>query len=106
MKITKKNVVKFTTVLVEGVEIGQIKLNVDVQIISYEDGSKADIEILDYEDMTYMSLKVENQDELLKFHRTLGINLDQEINKKVKATFNEKVINDITNSTARAITYN
>ena len=106
MKITKRSVCKFTTVLVEGIEIGQIKLNVEVQVISHGDDSNSDIEVLDYEDITYMGLKVDDANELFKFHRTLGIDLDYEINKKVKATFNEKVMNDIVYSTARAITYN
>jgi len=106
MKITKRSVVKFTTVLIEGIEIGQIKLNAEVQIASHEDGSDCDFDLLDYDEITYMNMKVENIDELFKFHKTLVINLQSEIQKAIDKLLTDEVVNDIINSTAKAVTYN
>jgi hypothetical protein len=95
MKITKRGVTNFTTVIIEGIEIGQIKLNADVQIISYDNGDDFDLELLDYDEITYMNMKVTNTNELFKFHTTLGIDLQREIYRAIEKALTDEVIKDL-----------
>ena len=95
MKITKQGTCTFTTVTVEGIEIGQIKLNAEVQIISCDDSCKPDFELLDYDEITYMNMQVENTSELFKFHKTLGIDLNREIDRAIEKALTEEVVSDL-----------
>lgn len=95
MKITKNSTMKFTNVLVEGVEVGQIKLNAEVQIMTYGDSEDCDFELIDWKDITYMGMQVDNTSELFKFHKTLGIDLHSEIQKAVDKVFTEEVLEEL-----------
>ena len=95
MKITKRGVTNFTSVLLEGIEIGQIKLNADVQIASYDNGDEFDLELLDYDDITYMNMEVNNQKELFNFHNTLGIDLNREIYRAIEKALTKEVVSDL-----------
>ena len=106
MKITRNGVITLTNVSVEGITIGQIKLNAEVQISNYDDSMEPDFELLDWNDITYMGMKVNDVNELFKFHKTLGIDLHSEIQKAIDKVFTDEVLRDLAKDNFKAVTYN
>lgn len=105
MKITKQGTCTVITASVEGVEIGQIKLNAEVQISTYDDSNNHYFDLLDWSDITYMGMTVDDTKELFKFHKTLGIDLQNEIHKAIDKLFTEDVLDDLLNKNPKAVTY-
>lgn len=87
------------------VEVGQIKLNNIYQISIYKGRADSkmhyDIDDIDYQDVTYMGMEIDGYkgfSKLKEFHKELGIDLSDLINKAASEKLDpqdlEKWIND------------
>ena len=76
------------------VKVGPLKLNALYQMVLYETKEgiiSHDFECLDYEDAEYMGVKMEPDYEawqtFIKYHKSMGIDFNQLIDKEVNSVF-------------------
>jgi hypothetical protein len=89
---------KFTNLTIKNIEVGSIKTDVEIQIISYFNKlnkTEFEVEVVDISDLTYMGMTVTSTSKIIDFHKELGINVWEEIDKKVKLILTEEKLIEI-----------
>jgi len=95
----------FVNILVP-VEIGQIKLDAVYQVSLYQSKKEGeilyDIDDIDYQNITYMGMEVDGYNgysKLKEFHKELGIDLNDIINKEASSKFSPEDLEKWVNKT-------